>query len=747
MKATFNQFLRMCVGASVALTLTACSDSDDSGELIEGVFLDSAVEGLQYTTGTTSGITDDEGTFLYSEGDTVTFSIGNIQLGTVTGDAIVSPYSFATTNSTDIAINIARFLQTLDLDGDPSNGIEISENVRLEAENYTISFDIASAAFAENSEVTAALAQLASHLEYNYERMVSIDNAVAHLDTTLTSIDDEANSDDTDTGDDTSSDDDTDTGDDSGSDDDTDTGDDSGSDDDTDTGDDSGSDDDTDTGDDTGSDDDTDTGDDTGSDDDTDTGGDSGSDTGSSTSLSVTSNDGALSDFWDYLEVRDIAVGYVEFTGVETSILLVGGEDIDSVETLSNLTASPNNGFALVAAFADGTNITGASIISVVDGVEYNFECTVNCEITIDIEAQLITFANSEFIWEDGNDSILVSGSVEWLSSDEYVDTSDWVGSEAPTESTFCATNLATSTAAQLDGGLSYTTDDGNCVGLLSVDNSKFTKPLTATIVTTGDGAGDGSLSIDSNVKVYARTVDKGVAYVGENDEAYFETIIEGAFAITNTSDYELCLEDTDNWQMMKADGTELTKSVTVAYSFNDTEYSYDFTSFNRVNFPGLDCLPPGGSTMIHLTLSQYAVTASEDLSFPEVTGITLALEAEYNIVADDTTYTALTPDYMEWLYVNGSPGIRFAFTNNTGVQLVQDDTHPVWYYDDDGYPILRSYVYLHTQLGVEDYELIESDYIINDGDQVLLLDDSAEIAILALGGGTAVRAVLYPDL
>ncbi|MBU2979318.1 hypothetical protein [Alteromonas sp. C1M14] len=711
MKIVFNgdKVWRVPLMATAMLAITACgsSDSESEANLLEGVFLDSAVEGLAYKTDTLSGVTDEKGTFYYHEGESITFSIGGIELGEVPGGEVISPYSFATSDavSPDVVTNIAQFLQTLDIDGDPTNGILISDAMLVAAEDLALIFDVSSDEFAADSDLTTALELLATHLEYSYEHMVSVEAALAHLDETLGTDDDTGTGGDDDTG--------------TGGDDDSGTG----GDDDTGTGGD----------DDTG----------TGGDDDTGTGGD---DIVALTSLSVTGNDGTLSSIWDYLAIRDIAVGYTEFTGVDESVLLVGGEDVDSVETLSGLTSSPNNGFAMVAAFADGTNITGASIISVVAGTEYNFECTVNCDIAIDIESQLITFDNAEFIWEDDNESIFVSGSVPWVDGDEYVDTTGWVGSEAPTDTTFCATNLATTATALSDGGLAYTTDDGNCVGLLSVESHKFTKPLTATIVATGDGAASGSLSIDSQVKIYSRTVDKGIDYTDESGNPLFESIVQGAFTITNTSAYELCLSDIDDWQMLKADGSELVKSEMVTYSFSDTSYSYNFTSFNDFSLPGLSCLPPSGTTIAHLTLLQYVVSDSDELLLPEVAEIAVSLEAEYNLVSEGTLYTTLTPNYMEWLYVNGTPGIRFAFTNNTGIQLVQDDTHPVWYYDNDGYPILRSYVYLHKELGVEDYELINSDLIINDGDQVVLLDDSAEIAILALGGGNAVKAVLYPD-
>ena len=88
-----------------------------------GVFLDSAVEGLTYQSGSNSpGTTDANGMFTYTVGETLTFSVGGVELGTLPdGAPVISPLDFGAA-----AENIARFLQTLDADGDPSNGIDLT---------------------------------------------------------------------------------------------------------------------------------------------------------------------------------------------------------------------------------------------------------------------------------------------------------------------------------------------------------------------------------------------------------------------------------------------------------------------------------------------------------------------------------------------------------------------------------------------------------------------------------------------
>ena len=90
----------------------------------DGVFIDSAVEGLTYQSGSNAqGTTDANGTFTYEEGVSITFSLGGITLGTLPdGKALVSPYDFGAQQ----AENIARLLQTLDADGIHANGIDLT---------------------------------------------------------------------------------------------------------------------------------------------------------------------------------------------------------------------------------------------------------------------------------------------------------------------------------------------------------------------------------------------------------------------------------------------------------------------------------------------------------------------------------------------------------------------------------------------------------------------------------------------
>ena len=100
-----------------------------------GRFIDSPVAGISYLSGELTGITDEQGLFEYQLVDGVaqliSFSFNNIELGSTTGKAIITPLDLsdsATINDLKV-INVTRFLIMLDSDGDPSNGIFPSQQL------------------------------------------------------------------------------------------------------------------------------------------------------------------------------------------------------------------------------------------------------------------------------------------------------------------------------------------------------------------------------------------------------------------------------------------------------------------------------------------------------------------------------------------------------------------------------------------------------------------------------------------
>jgi len=154
-----------------------------------GVFLDSAVQGLSYSTPTQQGITDENGEFDFLDGEIVTFSIGGIVLGSGTAKTIMTPVDLvasASTHTDPEVTNISRFLQTLDDDGDPSNGILITEAVRTAAAGNAINFIQSIALFGADSSVQTIVSTLTSLTTAGQRPLVSVQAAQVHLLDTIT---------------------------------------------------------------------------------------------------------------------------------------------------------------------------------------------------------------------------------------------------------------------------------------------------------------------------------------------------------------------------------------------------------------------------------------------------------------------------------------------------------------------------------------------------------------------------------
>jgi len=143
--------LLLLVISIVSIAIIGCGSDDD--HTLYGTFEDSPVAGLGYETETLSGTTDGNGTFAYADDQTVTFSIGDLTIGAATGASALTPLDViqGATDATDQRVNnLCVLLQTLDVDGDLNNGIQISTAIRDIVSGYagTIDFDQATADFA-----------------------------------------------------------------------------------------------------------------------------------------------------------------------------------------------------------------------------------------------------------------------------------------------------------------------------------------------------------------------------------------------------------------------------------------------------------------------------------------------------------------------------------------------------------------------------------------------------------------------
>ncbi len=141
--------LPLLLGSTLALA--GCFGEGDGPEEIAGtplpsftgVLIDSPVAGVSWEeSGGQSGITGSTGEFQYTQNALVTFSIGDIVLGTAPGAPFITPVEL--TNSLDpndpASVNQLVFLQSIDSDQDPSNGITVSDGTRAAAAGQSLDF-------------------------------------------------------------------------------------------------------------------------------------------------------------------------------------------------------------------------------------------------------------------------------------------------------------------------------------------------------------------------------------------------------------------------------------------------------------------------------------------------------------------------------------------------------------------------------------------------------------------------------
>nr|WP_289027791.1 hypothetical protein [uncultured Paraglaciecola sp.] len=178
-------FLAACGGSS---NNNSIEDPVNSVATAEGVFIDSPVEGLNYVSGSIEGTTDANGVFTYEVGEEITFSVGDIVIGSATGAATLTPLSLvddALDETNPTVVNIATFLQTLDDDGDPENGITITEMQHTEATSLTINFELSIFDFEYDADVQTAVSLLTSVSYAGARALISADDALAHLQGSL----------------------------------------------------------------------------------------------------------------------------------------------------------------------------------------------------------------------------------------------------------------------------------------------------------------------------------------------------------------------------------------------------------------------------------------------------------------------------------------------------------------------------------------------------------------------------------
>ena len=145
-----------------------------------GVLLDSVVAGVSFETSSgLTGLTNASGEFSYQTGDTVSFRLGDVELGSVAASPVLTPVELvgAVSTADRRVINLTRFLQSLDDDADPVNGLSVTESTRTALSGRSLNFNLPVSTF----EITASVAVQAA----SGRTLVDTSTAINHLHGTL----------------------------------------------------------------------------------------------------------------------------------------------------------------------------------------------------------------------------------------------------------------------------------------------------------------------------------------------------------------------------------------------------------------------------------------------------------------------------------------------------------------------------------------------------------------------------------
>lgn len=174
---------------ALVLGLSACGGSGGGGgssshtvTTTNGNFKDADVIGLEYKSGSHSGITGLNGSYTCENGKDITFFVGNVTLGTVRCNQLITPVELVTSGSADnqTVVNLVRFLAMIDDDGDSSNGMTITKEVRDLAKNWaTVDF---------GANFDASVSDIVNDVNNNIGQghtLPNMTNAKNHLKSTL----------------------------------------------------------------------------------------------------------------------------------------------------------------------------------------------------------------------------------------------------------------------------------------------------------------------------------------------------------------------------------------------------------------------------------------------------------------------------------------------------------------------------------------------------------------------------------
>lgn len=180
-----NKIVLSGVVTVALLSLVGCgggSGTDASAKTGTGYYVDNAVAGVDYACGTQKGKTDKEGKFTFEEGKACSFTLAGIPLRTTPASELADGKKILEDNP-----KVAKFLQSIDADGDLSNGIQITDEVLTVLTN-ALDASQSSGTLPEGAVLTEVVASVGHDIDGVSGDVRSDDEVEEHLTQTQTEI-------------------------------------------------------------------------------------------------------------------------------------------------------------------------------------------------------------------------------------------------------------------------------------------------------------------------------------------------------------------------------------------------------------------------------------------------------------------------------------------------------------------------------------------------------------------------------
>jgi len=180
-----SKYLAISTIAAIIVGCGGGGGGNDNPQTGTAYYKDSGVVGVNYKCGSQSGVTKEEGKFTFEKGADCEFSLADIPLRKIPKSELADNKVIVETD-----VNVAQLLQSLDVDGNPDNGIQITKEV-IEAVKETVAelkIKDPKKIIEDNTTKAIFVSEVAQQVKNDKIKLKPIEEVTKHLEKTKTEV-------------------------------------------------------------------------------------------------------------------------------------------------------------------------------------------------------------------------------------------------------------------------------------------------------------------------------------------------------------------------------------------------------------------------------------------------------------------------------------------------------------------------------------------------------------------------------